>query len=145
MSKPDRPKSQPDIFASPSKLPSPSEVPPAGDAMLPTPHGAPKHASTAQPGAAGPVVAAQPADDAQDNAAMDALPSSFESALTELEGVVGRMESGELTLEESLFAYQRGAKLLQYCQGKLNDAQQQVKILEAGVLKEFSGAGENGQ
>ena len=76
---------------------------------------------------------------------MDALPSSFETALTELEAVVGRMESGELTLEESLSAYQRGAKLLQYCQGKLNDAQQQVKILEAGVLKEFSGAGENGQ
>ena len=55
------------------------------------------------------------------------------------------MESGELTLEQSLSAYKRGATLLQYCQGKLTDAQQQVKILEAGVLKDFSGAGENGQ
>jgi exodeoxyribonuclease VII small subunit len=73
------------------------------------------------------------------------LPGSFESALTELEDVVARMESGELTLEQSLSAYKRGAALLQYCQGKLNDAQQQVRILEAGVLKDFSGAGENGQ
>jgi exodeoxyribonuclease VII small subunit len=55
------------------------------------------------------------------------------------------MESGELSLEESLSAYKRGAALLQYCQGKLQDAQQQVKILEAGVLKDFSGAVENGQ
>jgi exodeoxyribonuclease VII small subunit len=75
----------------------------------------------------------------------EALPASFESALSELESVVARMESGELTLEQSLSAYRRGAALLQYCQGKLNDAQQQVRILEAGVLKDFSGAGENGQ
>ena len=77
--------------------------------------------------------------------ASEPLPTSFESALTELESVVARMESGELTLEQSLSAYRRGAALLQYCQGKLNDAQQQVRILEAGVLKDFSGAGENGQ
>jgi exodeoxyribonuclease VII small subunit len=80
-----------------------------------------------------------------EEAASEPLPGSFESALTELENVVARMESGELTLEQSLSAYKRGAALLQYCQGKLNDAQQQVRILEAGVLKDFSGAGENGQ
>jgi len=145
MSKPDRPKSQPDIFASPSNLPSPSEVSPPGDAMPPIAQGASKGASTAQSDAAGSADAAQPDDAGPDKAAVDALPSSFETALTELEAVVGRMESGDLTLEESLSAYQRGAKLLQYCQGKLNDAQQQVKILEAGVLKEFSGTADNGQ
>jgi exodeoxyribonuclease VII small subunit len=75
----------------------------------------------------------------------DSLPSSFESALNELEAVVARMESGELSLEQSLSAYQRGAALLQYCQGKLHDAQQQVKILESGVLRDFSGVGDNGQ
>jgi len=80
-----------------------------------------------------------------EQAVSEQLPGSFESALTELENVVARMESGELTLEQSLSAYKRGAALLQYCQGKLNDAQQQVRILEAGVLKDFSGAGENGQ
>jgi len=112
--------------------------------MPPTPPGASKGASTAQAGAAGSADAAQ-RDDAGQDKAVYALPSSFEAALTELEAVVGRMESGDLTLEESLSAYQRGAKLLQYCQGKLNDAQQQVKILEAGVLKEFSGTPDNGQ
>ena len=73
------------------------------------------------------------------------LPASFESALSELESVVARMESGELTLEQSLLAYKRGAALLQYCQGKLNDVQQQIRILEAGMLKDFSGSSENGQ
>jgi exodeoxyribonuclease VII small subunit len=144
MSKPDRPKTQPDIFASPSNLPPPSEGAHSGDAMLPRPQGAAKGASTAQSGADAPD-AAQPDHGGQDKAGGNTLPSSFENALTELEAVVGRMESGELTLEESLSAYQRGATLLQYCQGKLNDAQQQVKILEAGVLKEFSGTADNGQ
>jgi len=73
------------------------------------------------------------------------MPTSFESALGELEAIVAHMESGELSLEQSLSAYKRGAMLLQYCQAKLHDAQQQVKILEAGVLRDFSGVGENGQ
>jgi exodeoxyribonuclease VII small subunit len=47
------------------------------------------------------------------------------------------MESGELPLKESLAAYKRGAELLQYCQGVLNDARQQVEVLEKGVLKAF--------
>jgi exodeoxyribonuclease VII small subunit len=64
---------------------------------------------------------------------------SFEAALEELEGIVGRMEAGELTLEQSLAAYKRGAELLQLCQGELRDAQQQVKVLEEGLLKDFGG------
>jgi exodeoxyribonuclease VII small subunit len=69
-------------------------------------------------------------------------PASFEAALTELEAIVARMEGGQLPLKESLAAYERGARLLQYCQGALRDAQQQVEILEKGVLKSF--APENG-
>jgi exodeoxyribonuclease VII small subunit len=64
---------------------------------------------------------------------------SFESALEELEAIVARMEAGELTLEQSLAAYKRGAELLQLCQGALRDAQQQVKVLEEGLLKDFGG------
>jgi exodeoxyribonuclease VII small subunit len=67
------------------------------------------------------------------------LAPSFEAALAELEGIVARMESGELSLEESLAIYRRGAQLLQFCQSALKDAQQQVKILEAGLLQDFSG------
>lgn len=65
-------------------------------------------------------------------------PTSFESALAELEAIVARMEGGQLPLKESLAAYERGARLLQYCQGALRDAQQQVEILEKGVLKGFA-------
>lgn len=72
--------------------------------------------------------------------ATDAL--SFEQALAELEHIVAQMESGELSLEQSLHSYQRGAQLLQRCQGALKDAQQQVKILEGGVLQDFTADGE---
>ena len=66
-----------------------------------------------------------------------AAPSSFEAALTELEELVATMEAGQLPLKESLAAYKRGAELLEYCQAALKDAQQQVDVLEKGVLKTF--------
>ena len=72
------------------------------------------------------------------------LPASFEAALAELEEIVARMESGELPLKESLAAYQRGAVLLQYCQATLKDAEQQVEVLERGVLKTFAAADAEG-
>jgi exodeoxyribonuclease VII small subunit len=62
---------------------------------------------------------------------------SFEAAVAELEQVVADMESGKLTLEDSLEAYQRGAELLKQCRTRLDDAQQQVRVLEDGVLKNF--------
>lgn len=67
-----------------------------------------------------------------------APPASFESAVSELEAIVERMEAGELTLEESLAAHKRGLELAQYCQGVLAQAQQQVKVLEDNALKSFS-------
>ncbi len=68
--------------------------------------------------------------------------ASFEAAMTELEGIVAEMEGGKLSLEQSLAAYQRGAELLTFCRTRLDDAQQQVKVLEEGVLKDFSAGGE---
>jgi exodeoxyribonuclease VII small subunit len=73
------------------------------------------------------------------------VPVGFEQALAELETIVARMESGELTLEQSLTAYKRGAALLQYCQSALKDAQQQVKVLESGLLRDFPGVDDDGQ
>jgi len=64
---------------------------------------------------------------------------TFESALAELENIVTRMEGGQLPLEQSLSAYKRGAELLKFCQSQLADAQQQVKVLEAGALKNLAG------
>jgi exodeoxyribonuclease VII small subunit len=68
-------------------------------------------------------------------------PQSLESALAELEKIVSSMEEGELPLERSLAAYKRGAELLKYCQAALQDAQQQVKVLEEGVLRDFKSDG----
>ena len=68
-------------------------------------------------------------------------PESFEAALTELESIVIEMEAGQMPLEISLEAHKRGAELLQYCQVKLQDAQQQVRLLEADTLKNFSPPG----
>lgn len=65
-------------------------------------------------------------------------PESFEAASAELEKIVAAMEAGQMSLEASLAAYQRGAELLQYCQNKLQGAQQQVRVLEAGMLKNFT-------
>ena len=64
-------------------------------------------------------------------------PATFESALIELEKIVASMEAGQMPLEQSLAAYKRGAELLKFCQAALQDAQQQVKVLEENVLKSF--------
>lgn len=64
-------------------------------------------------------------------------PASFEAALAELESLVEAMEGGQLPLKEALDAYRRGAELLKYCQATLKDAQQEIEVLEKGVLKAF--------
>lgn len=73
-------------------------------------------------------------------------PQSLEAALEELERIVSTMEDGQLPLERSLASYRRGAELLKYCQAALQEAQQQVKILEDGILRDFKsdGSGDNG-
>jgi exodeoxyribonuclease VII small subunit len=65
---------------------------------------------------------------------------TFESALVELERIVHGLETAQMPLEQSLAAYKRGAELLKFCQVQLADAQQQVKILEDDVLKNFGSA-----
>ena len=69
------------------------------------------------------------------------LPEDFETALAELEALVATMESGSLALEQSLAAYARGVALTRLCQQKLAQAEQQVKVLEAGMLRPFEGLG----
>src|SRR5262245_19805750 len=60
---------------------------------------------------------------------------TFEKALAELEKIVARMESGELSLEEALATHKRGLELARFCQQKLEAAQEQVKVLEGDILK----------
>lgn len=56
-------------------------------------------------------------------------------ALAELEALVARMESGALSLEDSLAAYRRGAALVAFCQQQLEKAEQQVRVLDGAALK----------
>jgi len=53
----------------------------------------------------------------------------LEQSLDSLEALVERMESGELTLEESLQAFEQGVKLTRECQQALSQAEQKVRIL----------------
>jgi exodeoxyribonuclease VII small subunit len=53
----------------------------------------------------------------------------FEGALLELEGLVGRLEKGELSLDESLQQFKRGVELARRCQQILDQAQQVVEQL----------------
>lgn len=67
----------------------------------------------------------------------------FEEALGKLEEIVKRMESGEMTLEESLKAFEEGVKLSRLCAKKLDEADRRVELLlkEDGELttKPFAG------
>jgi exodeoxyribonuclease VII small subunit len=63
------------------------------------------------------------------------LPAAYEDAMRELEQLVGRLESGEMPLEQMLSGYQRGAQLLQLCRDKLQAVEDQIKVLDSGVLK----------
>ena len=54
-------------------------------------------------------------------------PASFETALSDLEQIVTRLESGDLPLEEALSAFQQGVALSKVCMTKLNTVQQEVE------------------
>jgi exodeoxyribonuclease VII small subunit len=66
---------------------------------------------------------------------------TFEAALAELEKIVERMESGELSLEQALATHKRGLELARFCQSRLEAAREQVKVLEGEVLKPLADAG----
>ena len=63
--------------------------------------------------------------------------SRFEDTLTELEGIVQRLEKGELPLEDSLAAFERGIGLVRALSQRLAEVEQRVEVLlesEAGKL-----------
>ena len=55
---------------------------------------------------------------------------TFEEALKELEEIVNQLESGEITLDGAVSAYERGAKLKNVCQKHLNDARIKVEKIK---------------
>jgi len=62
--------------------------------------------------------------------------------MAELAQLVTQMEGGQLPLEASVTAYQRGSALVKYCAGQLDRVEAQVKVLEGDMLKPFAEADE---
>ena len=78
-----------------------------------------------------------PADDPA-SAASELADVPFEDALAELESLVEKMETGDLSLEDSLAAFERGVKLTRHCQSALQAAELKVKVLtESGDLEDL--------
>ena len=73
-------------------------------------------------------------------AASQDLPASYEDALTELEQLVSRLESGQMPLDGLLAGYQRGAVLLAFCKDKLHAVEDQIKVFDGGQLKSWDAA-----
>jgi exodeoxyribonuclease VII small subunit len=65
----------------------------------------------------------------------------FEAALAELEFIVQSMETGGLELEASIAAYRRGMELMKHCQGQLDVAEAQLRIVEDGAVRDFDPSG----
>jgi exodeoxyribonuclease VII small subunit len=58
---------------------------------------------------------------------------SFETALKELEDIVGRLEQGEVDLEDSIALYERGQALKAHCEAKLQAAEGRLEKIVAGA------------
>ena len=67
-------------------------------------------------------------------------PASYEQALAELDRLVQQMEGGQLPLDQLLDGYRRGAELLAFCRARLQAVEDQVKLLDDGVLKPWVSA-----
>lgn len=72
---------------------------------------------------------------------------NFEQSLGELENLVQSLESGDLTLDQALAAFEKGVRLTRECQQTLNDAEQKIETLiksrEADAPSSPDGAQEN--
>jgi len=59
--------------------------------------------------------------------------------MEELERLTAQIETGQLPLEQLLAGYERGAELLKFCRERLQAVEDQIKVLDAGVLKPWTG------
>lgn len=67
---------------------------------------------------------------------MDPTIKDFEAAIAELEGIVKKLEEGDLPLETSLQLYERGVHLSRFCHSQLEEAERRIEVLnERGQVK----------
>ena len=66
---------------------------------------------------------------------------SFEEAMEEIEQIAGKLTSGNLTLRDCVDSYQRGVALVKRCRDELQEAREQIQVLQADAnptaAKEF--------
>jgi exodeoxyribonuclease VII small subunit len=72
------------------------------------------------------------ADEAADILPDDIKAMSFEQALSELEGIVQKLEAGQVSLEESIEIYTRGTHLKRLCEDKLKSAEARIRKITEG-------------
>jgi exodeoxyribonuclease VII small subunit len=64
---------------------------------------------------------------------------NFEAAIRELEQVVGKLERGDVALEDSIALYERGAALKKRCEAKLAEAEEKVARITLGEAGQPTG------
>jgi len=62
----------------------------------------------------------------------------FDEALRRLEGIVAQLESGNLSLEDSLLAFEAGMRLNKLCAGKLSEAEKKIEVLVKNAAGEWN-------
>ena len=62
---------------------------------------------------------------------------SFELAMSRLEEIVGKLDSGKATLDESLKLYEEGIALVRLCSERLDSAEQKIKLVKASADGNF--------
>ena len=62
---------------------------------------------------------------------------TFEEALQKLEAIVEKLESGEITLNDSIAAFEEGQKLVEFCLQQLQEAEEKVKKLSRDANGNF--------
>ena len=68
---------------------------------------------------------------------MDPTIKDFETALTELDAIVKKLEDGDIPLEQSLQLFERGVQLSRFCHARLEEAERRIEILnERGQLQD---------
>lgn len=70
---------------------------------------------------------------------MEPKKKNFEEAISELESIVEKLESGELSLDESIEVFQNGIELSRYCSKRLDEVEKKISILiedDKGEIKE---------
>ncbi len=74
-------------------------------------------------------------------AANEETRESFETALSRLETIVGSLEKGDLSLEESLKLYEEGISRARFCQERLEEAETKIEVLSQDARRVLDRAG----